>query len=881
MASNEQDFKRFYQQNPTRNVHWLEKDKSGELVWQQSHGKLQALRKYIDVHKHHCFAPSHLDKLLEQAQDKRVMIIADKAGMGKTTVLTHLSKCIKQKYPTHWLVRIDLNNYANLLETQKGKTMVEEWVLEFLSLVVLKLESHLEKELFEKFFKGNEVNKVVVMVDGFDEISPDYKKTVFDMLQVLRQTSLEQLWVTTRLHLREELEDSLQQLSYTLQPFCEFEQVEFLKKFWPQNLKLGVKNPHRLQAYAEALIRKLAQSIRDKDKEFTGIPLQTRMLAEVFEKRFETFYLSENSEPELPHKLDLLCLYEEFIKRKYKITETQAVKMTATDQRNVYLNCIHLHHKLVALEALFPEHEVTVTFQQIYGDYALSPEELARIGIAQRNSEGKPQFIHRTFAEYYVADFLKSHLAKETKQISQVQELLLDEVLLRRDSHVIRAFLDELLEKSKPSNLALKEYGEKLEQWKKREEQGTLKGVTAALHTAAKEDNAHIVRFLLDSLKSGELFSTWTEMLLATDRQGRTAWHKAAENDSVQALKEIWEWAEEVTAWQVAATRDHSETSDTTRALAEGEELQPKNQPFVAKDQYGNTAWHGAAQSGSSNALETLWMWAKEEQLNTHDLLLAQNEEGHTTWQLAAQTGHLKLLQKLGVWAKEAQLKPDELKNNLLLPKDQYGYTLWHRAAESGSLEALDTLWNFVKESELKPDEIFLDPGKDGNTAWQMAAQRGHFKVLEQLWEWANGEQMNRYVLQEKLMLARDQYGCTTWHPAAERGSLKALEVLWTSAKEAELHQGEMKKKFFIAQDKQGETTCHSAGKRDHFEVLEKLWVWSKEAQNCPNDLKKEMLLAKDQYGYTVWHRAAQRGSLEELETLWCWANEMQLNPDE
>jgi len=86
--------------------------------------------------------------------------------------------------------------------------------------------------LFRKSFEGNELSKVVVMVDGFDEISSSYKETVTDMLQVLKQTPLEQLWVTIRPHLRDELEDNLQQLSYTLQPFSEVEQVEFLKKFW-------------------------------------------------------------------------------------------------------------------------------------------------------------------------------------------------------------------------------------------------------------------------------------------------------------------------------------------------------------------------------------------------------------------------------------------------------------------------------------------------------------------------------------------------------------------------------------------------------------------------------------------------------------------------
>jgi hypothetical protein len=55
------------------------------------------------------------------------------------------------------------------------------------------------------------------MLDGFDEISPLYKQTVLDLLQALRQTAVEQLFVITRQHLREELEDNQQQLSYTLQ----------------------------------------------------------------------------------------------------------------------------------------------------------------------------------------------------------------------------------------------------------------------------------------------------------------------------------------------------------------------------------------------------------------------------------------------------------------------------------------------------------------------------------------------------------------------------------------------------------------------------------------------------------------------------------------
>jgi len=67
------------------------------------------------------------------------------------------------------------------------------------------------------------------MMDVFYEISPNYKENIIDLLQALRQTAVIQLWVTTRQHLRDELEDNLQQLTYTLEPFSEENQVEFLR----------------------------------------------------------------------------------------------------------------------------------------------------------------------------------------------------------------------------------------------------------------------------------------------------------------------------------------------------------------------------------------------------------------------------------------------------------------------------------------------------------------------------------------------------------------------------------------------------------------------------------------------------------------------------
>jgi transcriptional regulator with AAA-type ATPase domain len=128
LATTEQVFKQRCQVNPKRNVHWLQKDKSGKLIWKQSQGSSKALHKYINTQNPLLYPTENLDKFLQQAQCQKVMLIADTSGMGKTTVLTHLAKQIKQKYPTCWVVRIDLIGHTGVLEDQvKQKIQANEF----------------------------------------------------------------------------------------------------------------------------------------------------------------------------------------------------------------------------------------------------------------------------------------------------------------------------------------------------------------------------------------------------------------------------------------------------------------------------------------------------------------------------------------------------------------------------------------------------------------------------------------------------------------------------------------------------------------------------------------------------------------------------------
>jgi len=591
VATNEQEFRKCCQDNPETNVHWLLEDKSGSLIWQQSQGSVRALHEYIDTQNPLPYTPENLDKFLQQAQCQKVMLIADTAGMGKTTVLTHLSKQIKQKFPTCWVVKIDLNDHTDVLEAQMKQKIGTN---EFLSEKLLKFHHPFEKELFKQCCQGlEEATKVIMMFDGFDEISPKYKETVLDLLQDLNpvnQPWLEQLWVTTRPHLREVLEDNLQQLCYTLEPFSEENRVRFLTKFWRQRLKLQEGNQQQLETYARALIGTLAQSISDKENEFTGIPLQTRMLAEAFEEEVKTFCLSLKSEPDL---LCLVDLYRKLIKDKMNIFKSKGEiaeeQHTGTIMHDII---IMKNHQKLALEIVLPELKDTVL--KLEESEVLAHEEISRIGIVQYVDD-KPHFIHRTFAEFFVADFLVTQLTKETRFLLEVLNILF-KILLEADYGVIRFFLDGLLVNPEKSKL-IKRYGKQIYKvwrvkpvctlFKVKERKLTREKLKTVLQQAVEEGNARIIDFFFSSLKAKGHSHTINKLLLQTDTYRGNAWHVAALSGHTKTLETLWGWGRKV-------------------------QVNLRDELLLAKGRNGLTAWHIAVYNGNKDMLEKLWGWGRE-----------------------------------------------------------------------------------------------------------------------------------------------------------------------------------------------------------------------------------------------------------------------------
>jgi hypothetical protein len=350
-----------------------------------------------------------------------------------------------------------------------------------------------------------------------------------------------------------------------------------------------------------------------------------------------------------------------------------ANSIIAREQRERDLKCMRQDHQLLALKELFTEEQVTQF--QTYSCCTFSAQGLARIGIAEVNYEGKLHFIHRTLAEYYVADFFVNQLTKGTKHSPQLQDYLLKDIFVKAGYRVIRLFIDALLSMSKPSENVLKQYGNRISDLPK---DGIL-----ILYQAAREGNAHIIGFLSHSLQVSEHADNLIQLLLTQDNDTPTAWHVAAECGNLDLLQMLWELAKE--------------------KLTQEDLI---NKLLLAKDSRGQTVWHMTAVWGNIRLLQKLWEWAKEfltAEAITDELLLARDGNEQTFLHVAAERNNTKEFEKVWEWVIQ-KLSLEEIRK-LLLAKDSHELTVLQVGANKFNRKLLEEMLNWATEN-LTPEEI-------------------------------------------------------------------------------------------------------------------------------------------------------------------------------
>ena len=417
----------------------------------------------------------------EENWGRRAAIISGVAGTGKSTFLLKYYKLIKETNTNWWVIKINLPDHSeSLAKFQFDKLSAIDF---FANLPEVVGQSSFLRSLLKRRLETGD--RIVLMLDGFDEIDGQCRKAAIQLMKSITENKSVLLYVATRPHTAEELQLELSQLAYTLNKFDEKDQIECMVKFWGDKMQKLQEEKNQLEEFAKILLTKVKTSLKGDVSDFIGIPLQCRIVAECFLPQAKRKVKQSTEDAVAGDDKKLLCQEDEEMnfdlaglygrlmetKRRVFLEEKLKISKPIVDKYCARKKCQHLdlaatkeeddpfhhlidsafkniqHHLLkLAIDTIFTEQEdveilwpfLLPSFYQSDADRKEERDKLDQLtisfGLTDRNGHGKVEFLHRTYAEYLVADYIyQGFLPDENRH----NELLEEEATCNFIKHLI------------------------------------------------------------------------------------------------------------------------------------------------------------------------------------------------------------------------------------------------------------------------------------------------------------------------------------------------------------------------------------------------------------------------------------------------------------
>jgi hypothetical protein len=428
--------------------HFLERSGS-QLKWIESTRDLSIILKHIDESNPQKFSEGELSN-----SPSHIVILSDIAGMGKSSLFYKLAEISKEYHPDYWIYKLDLNDHSEGLE-KLTKTILgsPEEAVKFLGEKIMKFKSDFEENHFTR--SCIETGKVILLIDGVDEIFSSYGEEVLDMIKLLSQTKIKKLFISTRPECCERLEMEFLQIKHSLEPFSESDQKQYFLDFLKNNDKLGEITEAELRETVEAFMESMKGSISAKDYRHTGVPLMTKLVAEYLENKCfcpgpDGVTLSETMETLKTEKFNLWILYENFIIKSFIIYFRDKCEMDVDNAMKLIEmrkkeKKILENYKIFAI-LQFLNRDMAAKFFPNFANKKFSDleiEEMEKVGLIYKTDDGY-KFVHQTFAE----NLFTWHLMENFEQ-PKVAEFIVHFVFIDPKFEVIQTFVDHWIEDKK------------------------------------------------------------------------------------------------------------------------------------------------------------------------------------------------------------------------------------------------------------------------------------------------------------------------------------------------------------------------------------------------------------------------------------------------
>jgi len=367
--------------------------------------------------------------------------LVDSPGMGKSTVTTKLEEMWRRSIPS-WriVVRLNLNLVQETFEDEEGQegkeddssNCIQRFLRRFAPFIPtdrLTARSDSDRSMLQE--SADLSLKVIILLDGLDEVGTQNEQKMLRILQkllivspkestdnkflslVLRQPNnfnsdimslrLHKVFLTTRPHLKYLVKSTFKVNTLTLLPFNSEQRLQFLSK---EVSSSGLP-------FSEEQAKNAIMSLSPFVRQLMGNPLLLFLFAQVI--KASDYDLTNNRTDETSSiTFDLYDLYERFMKAKHwlyvveKEVADPTQKTTATQVLNT-LEASDPFYFSCALSQLKP------TFQEVWPspDPNQLPEgqklnELLSIGLLIMNIYRRPEFVHKSFAEFFLVRLMIS-----------------------------------------------------------------------------------------------------------------------------------------------------------------------------------------------------------------------------------------------------------------------------------------------------------------------------------------------------------------------------------------------------------------------------------------------------------------------------------------
>ena len=414
------------------------------------------LRRFIQIDRKLLETMMKCEEAIDEEEifhknNEKVVIISADPGMGKSLILDHFTQWSSEE---NLFLKIILNTCKETLSDENFNENLQN-CKDLIEFVLKSLLNKTDEQEISKLKELAKEEKLILMFDGLSEVT-DYKEQTIQIIDALiKDNRIKKILITTRNHLREELEDHFKTIAYNLNHYSDEDQKSFLVKYW-QNLNLKHQerptSANKLMQSAEDLIVTIKTNRYSQNlNELIGIPLQTKILADIYFENAKNKQVFSNS-----ILSNIGELYNEFIESKIIIQFETTNNNTKIAQLSKQFKKYFEDSK----EKFYSDHIKLSTFilfeqndqNKISSEWANNEkiQEILEYGVIVGFTNGVPTFLHQSFAEFFVA---KSSLLKIKEQNKDDKEL---EQILRDERHfLIRKFLNDLMGKQQLQQINL------------------------------------------------------------------------------------------------------------------------------------------------------------------------------------------------------------------------------------------------------------------------------------------------------------------------------------------------------------------------------------------------------------------------------------------